>query len=210
MVVDSILFDLDGTLWDSCAALVAPWNFVAEGYGVPKKLTLEDMRGIMGLQIEEIGEKLFGMMGREKGIEIAKACAEKECECLQKSGGILYPGLEETLKQLQEHYPLFIVSNCECGYIEAFYKAHGLGKYFKDFENSGRTGRPKGENIQAVIRRNGLHAPVYVGDTHKDCEAAKFAGIPFIYASYGFGTVEHYEAVLHEFRELPRLLGLGY
>lgn len=67
------------------------------------------------------------------------------------------------MDRLSDTYDLFIVSNCQDGYIESFYEYHKLERYFKDYENPGRTGLSKGENIKLVIDRNNLDAPVYVG-----------------------------------------------
>ncbi|NMA68883.1 MAG: HAD family hydrolase, partial [Desulfitobacterium sp.] len=127
-------------------------------------------------------------------------------EHLRNKGGVLYPQVEETLAKLAEKYKLFIVSNCEEGYIEAFYYAHKLEKYFLDFENPGRTGLTKGENIKLVVKRNNLQNPVYVGDTSGDAKAAHDAEVPFIYAHYGFGTVESYDAKVDSFAELLDIL----
>ncbi|MNC58677.1 Phosphoglycolate phosphatase [compost metagenome] len=128
-----------------------------------------------------------------------------ECVCLAEQGGRLFEQLEEVLKVLSAKYKLFIVSNCQAGYIEAFYKYHQLQKYFADFENPGRTGLSKGENIKLVMERNNLKNPVYVGDTEKDLKAARDAGIPFVFASYGFGEVSDYEYIIHSFEGLLEL-----
>lgn len=99
--------------------------------------------------------------------------------------------MEKTLTLLQDKYKLFIVSNCQDGYVQTFFDCHGLGHYFTDFEMSGRTGQAKGENIKLIIARNHLTKAVYVGDTLGDKEAAGYAGVPFIYARYGFGNLDH-------------------
>ena len=98
-----------------------------------------------------------------------------------------------------------MVSNCQAGYIEAFYKGTGLGGYFKDFESAGNTGLPKWDNIALVVKRQGLKRPVYVGDTDWDYQAARRAGVPFIHAAYGFGQVEGVPAI-RRFGELDGLL----
>ncbi len=43
---------------------------------------------------------------------------------------------------------------------------------------------------------------MYVGDTQGDRNAARLAGIPFVYASYGFGNVEDYDYKIDRFPEL--------
>jgi phosphoglycolate phosphatase len=84
---------------------------------------------------------------------------------------------------------MYIVSNCQEGYIETFLHYHRLETYFKDFESHGRTKLSKGENIRLVMMRNHIEEAVYIGDTRGDMEAAEQAGIPFIFAAYGFGKI---------------------
>ena len=115
---------------------------------------------------------------------------------------MLYAKVEETLKELSKKYKLFVVSNCQDGYIECFFKAHKLDKYFTDYECPGRTGLSKGENNKLVIERNNLKKPVYVGDTEGDAESARVAGIPFVFAKYGFGSVEKYQYEIDSFQDL--------
>lgn len=206
MNIDSIIFDLDGTLWNSTGGVLIAWVNTLRNYkDVKRQITKEDLESVMGLQVNEIGEKLFPGLRSDMQAKLLKECCMAECEYLCNYGGILYENLEETLIRLSEKYKLFIVSNCEVGYIESFYEYHKLKKYFCDFENPGRTGLSKGENIKLIMKRNNLKNPVYVGDTTGDLKAAKAAGIPFIYASYGFGKVNEYDYVIDKFEDLLRI-----
>ena len=87
-------------------------------------------------------------------------------------------------------------------------KKNGIKDNIRDFECFGNTGLLKDENISLVVKRNNLKAPVYVGDTQGDYEACKKAGIPFIWAAYGFGRPEDndYYFKLEEFDQLESLL----
>ena len=206
MKFDSIIFDLDGTLWDSTSAVIDIWNETISSYKqVKSKITLEDMKSVMGLVVKDIAFKFFPYLEQEIGVKIINNCFINECEYLEKNGGILYDRLEAILKGLTSNYKLFIVSNCQCGYIEAFLKAHALDKYFVDYESAGRTNLTKGENIKLIMQRNNLKSSVYVGDTQGDLKAARFAGIPFIYASYGFGAVSEQDYVIDKLDELLKL-----
>ena len=97
---------------------------------------------------------------------------------------------------------LYIVSNCQDGYIQCFGRYTGLERYICDFECSGVTGLSKGENIRLIARRNFLRSPIYVGDTAMDEESARSAGVPFIHAAYGFGQALAPDAVIHNPLEL--------
>lgn len=203
MKIDSLIFDLDGTLWDSSEGIVATWALVLENYPeIHKKVTAEELASNFGLPLEQIARNMFPDQPESLRQQLMAECGEKENLYLAEHGGLLYPKLEETLRNLSEKYPLFIVSNCQDGYIQSFYSGNYTEKYFKDCECIGVTGKSKGENIRLVMERNGLKAPVYVGDTQGDADAAAQAGIPFIYAAYGFGQVKAFDAKIHTFEEL--------
>ena len=84
---------------------------------------------------------------------------------------------------------LYIVSNCQCGYIEVMLKTTGLGKYVTDTLCFGQTQTSKGRTIRTLMEKNGLKDVFYVGDTQGDADACKEAQIPFVFATYGFGNV---------------------
>ena len=189
--IDSIIFDLDGTLWSSAKAISEAWGLVLQKHeNIEKKeVTEEELYSCMGLPMYDIAAKLFPSLAENIRNQLMDELCEFENGYLEKRGGVLYDGLEETLAQLQENYKLYIVSNCQDGYIEAFIKAHHMEKYFEDTECWGRTRAPKGVSNKILIERNNLNNPVYIGDTAGDAQSAKDAGIDFIYASYGFGEV---------------------
>lgn len=200
-----ILFDLDGTLWDSGEAVVASWNEVLEQIpDVNRHLTIEDMHSYMGLPMDEIGRRCFAGQGltQERIIEIMRTCELHENDYIIEHSGVLYPQLEQVLQDLSKDYFLAIVSNCQVGYIEAFLEYHKLGSYFSDFESYGNTGLQKGDNIRLVCDRNHLDKAVYLGDIQGDYDSACKAGIPFILAGYGFGTVDANVPVINGLSEL--------
>ncbi|RLQ83887.1 HAD family hydrolase [Planomicrobium sp. Y74] len=202
--MDSIIFDLDGTIWDSIDTVLFAWNSILKRE-LNSELSRADFEETMGLQMDEISRKLFPTLSDEQRKQLVKECCEVETIFLEKEGGALFGNVENVLQELSKKYKLYIVSNCQDDYIEVFYKYHNLEKYFLDFENPGRTGLSKGENINLIIERNNLSTPVYVGDTEGDLKAARFANIPFVYAKYGFGQVSEYEEVIDNFEDLLRI-----
>ena len=63
---------------------------------------------------------------------------------------------------LNEDYDLYIVSNCQVGYIEVVLKYYNLKSCFKDYEFSGNTVKDEELNIKAILERNNIKDAVYV------------------------------------------------
>ena len=199
----AVLFDLDGTLWDSAPGVCRAWNAVKEKHGMAADLTVDIIHSLMGKQMDVIAGILFPQYPKEEQLALIDECGAAEHEILAVTGGTLFPRLEETLAQLSEKYTLGIISNCQCGYIETFFAAHGLQKYFSDYECFGTNGFPKGENIALVVKRGGFERAIYVGDTQGDFESAVHAGLPFVHAAYGFGTADEARYRINAVSELP-------
>jgi phosphoglycolate phosphatase len=205
---DSIIFDLDGTLWDSSGNVAIAWQQAIDQVDyVTEDMTQAKVRSITGLAYNVIFDTLFGYLDIEQRNELMEICAKTELEILHTQGGDLYPALNETLAYLAAKYKLFIVSNCQTGYIEVFLKLSGLGHYFMGHQCYGTKGNPKAENIKDVVNDHNLVTPVYVGDTMGDYTSATKAGVPFIFADYGFGKVEEGQiATINTFDQLVDLL----
>lgn len=203
----AIIFDLDGTLWDSTGCACAIWNRVLDQH---KEATFhikqEQVAKLMGKTMTEIGDILFPELSKENRQIILDDFANEEVQYLFENGAILYDEVEQTINSLSKDYDLYIVSNCQDGYVSAFLHAHHLKSYFKDFEMSGRTGFHKEMNIKILMKRNRIQTAVYVGDTEGDEKAAKYAGIPFIYAEYGFGKAIYPSARIKNIKDLPECM----
>lgn len=207
MKFDSLIFDLDGTLWDATGAVSTLWNEAFAKVGIDTRITAQTAAGEMGKLLDEIVSDLAPTADEREKAEIVRVISERENEVLSRIGGKLYPKLTETLAELKNNYRLFIVSNCQRGYIEAFFNAHGLERFFEGHLCHGDTLLPKSGTNRVLVERYGLKNPVYIGDTQGDLNAATEAGIPFIHAAYGFGSADGGIARLKAVSELPTLLG---
>jgi phosphoglycolate phosphatase len=188
---DAVIFDLDGTLWDSRAACAIGWNTALKQRAINyRTITPQDIGAIMGLTHQEISDRTFTELTPKEREGIIAHCFDEEVIELRRNGATLFPGVREGLQTLAKHYPLYLISNCDHPYLEAFFEWSKLAFLFKDFETHGRTTLSKAENIKLVCARNKLRSPVYIGDTAKDQLSARLAGIDYIHVDYGFGHPE--------------------
>lgn len=206
--IDAIIFDLDGTLWDTIDSCVKVLSEVKKRHPeVVKDIERREVENSMGKSFDEIVDNYYGYIEKEKAIVIAREAFTENVKNLMKNGGVLYPRLIETIKKLSKNYKLCIVSNCIVGYVESFLRTSGLEEYFIDHECNGKTGLTKGENIKLVMERNNIKKAIYVGDTMGDMEAAKQANIPFVWAAYGFGKINEYDYKIDSISELISVIG---
>ncbi len=207
MRLDSIVFDLDGTLWDTTPACAVAWNSVLSRNAITyREITADDVRKVTGKPHDDCIRQTFDGIPHDQVQTLITETATEDNAMIARMGGAIYPGVREGLKQLAEHFPLFIVSNCQTGYIETFLGFSGFAEFFQDFECFGNTHMPKGENLRRVIERNNLRSPVMIGDADGDEVAARACNVPFILASYGFGSGIAPDFVCHSFPEITELL----
>ena len=204
---DGIIFDVDGTLWDSTDVVKDAWNraFIDSGYDDPK-ITAKRLKGLFGLPMEDIIKDIFPNGTDEEIEKLTPVIYANEDSYLDEHGGKLYPGIIETIEKLSETIPVFIVSNCQEGYIELFMRKTGCEDRIKAHLCYGDTGLFKAENIRKIVKDHGLAAPVYVGDTIMDKEACDEAGCTFIFARYGFGEAPDARYVIDSPEELIELV----
>ena len=204
----AIIFDLDGTLWDASEQVTVSWNMALKTIDdFNLQIDRNDMMTFMGNLLFDIGRMMLPKnLTDERVQQIIEMCIEYEHDYLRKFGAPLYENVRQTLNELKKDYSLFIVSNCQSGYVEAFLEYSGYGKYFRDYEYLGRQGLSKMENIRLVMERNRLKCCVYVGDTAHDEKSAHGAGCDFVHAAYGFGSAVAAEATAQSPACLPTIL----
>ena len=184
---DSLIFDLDGTLWYACTPSAKGWNQTFDHYGIDVQVNAKHIESVAGNPFHKCVEALLPDLDLSVYSDFVEKLGSYEKEHMEKEGGILYPYVKEGLKKLSQDYKLFIVSNCSDWYLEMFLSDLEVKQYFSDWDCFGLSLISKSDMIKAMIKKHGLKKPVYIGDTVGDEKAASEALVPFFHAGYGYG-----------------------
>ena len=204
---DSIIFDLDGTLWDAANVTAIGWNNALIKNDLSKyKVNTQDVRKVSGMPIRECVEFLFRDIPTIDLTEFGKIICIEEEKAFEECCGQLYPGVQNGIEVLAKKYPLFLVSNCQSWYLSKFWKQFDLEKYFTGQDCNGNANEPKPKMIKGLLKKFHLRNAIYIGDTRGDRTACMEAGVTFGYASYGFGNIEKENITLNNFNELVKCL----
>ena len=204
MEFESLIFDIDGTLWDSRALVAEGYNLQLRAEGLDHLCTnAEILKSLFGKVMTEIGDSLFASIPVPERYELMERCMATENRYLEENScKIGYPHVKEVLTELAKKHRLFIVSNSQCGYPELCMTKLGIEDLFSGHLCFGDTGTCKGETIKRLMDTHGITSAAYIGDTQGDLDAADLAGIPFVFCTYGFGQVTHHWKTIDKFDDL--------
>ena len=207
MNYESIIFDIDGTLWDSRALVAEGYNIQLEREGLQHLFVNADiLKPLFGKTMTEIADVLLASIDVKDRYDLMERCMATENEYLFNNPcQIGYPRVKETLEELSKNHRLFIVSNSQCGYPELCIEKLGLGDYIQGHMCFGDTGTSKGKTIRTLMKKHNIENCAYIGDTQGDYEATLEAEVPFVWCTYGFGTPAGYAEKIDRFEDLLNL-----
>lgn len=199
---DSLIFDMDGTLWDAADTYVEAWNAGFKQERIDKVISRSDLSKMMGWEKRKVLDHILPGFDHEKQDRVFKTINEYRSKLIPELGGILYGGIKKGLEQLAGRYKLFIVSNCPENLIKEFMDWADISSLITDEMAHGVNSKPKHYNIRLLIDRHQLKTPVYIGDTDTDSIESRKAGVPFVFLTYGFGKTSDYDLKFDTFESL--------
>lgn len=207
MKYESLIFDVDGTLWDSRSLLADAYNFQLEAEGMTPYVTVDILKPLFGRTMTALADGLFPQVEAPERYALMDRCIVRMNEYLEKyaSPAIGYDDLRSTMETLARNHRLFIVSNGQKGYAQMAGNKLGLADLISGYLSWGDTLKPKGQTIAQLMKAHNIESAAYIGDTQGDLEACKEAGIDFIWSSYGFGTPETYQHKIDSLAQLSEL-----
>ena len=208
MKPESLIFDIDGTLWDSRALVAEGYNIQLRAEGYDHLCTDADaLKPLFGRVMTDIADVILASVPLPERYALMDRCTETENRYLAEHPcPIGYPNVRETMETLAKEYRLFIVSNSQCGYPELCIRKLGLEPFISGHLCFGDTGTEKALTIRRLMEQHDITSAVYIGDTQGDLDGADGAGIPFFYAAYGFGEPARWDRKIDSFPELLTIL----
>jgi phosphoglycolate phosphatase len=204
-MIDAVMFDIDGTLWNATPASADGWNAGLAGLGIAARVDAAQIAAVAGSPFEICVETLLpGLAARHP--ELLAMLGDHERLSVGRAGGEFYDGALSGVAELARTVDVFLVSNCQDWYMDLFLGFSGLAPVVRDVDCHGRSGLTKGEMVAYLRRRHSFAAPVYVGDTAGDQAAAGAAGVDYVHAAWGFGEADGAAVSAASFAELLALV----
>lgn len=192
-----LIFDFDGTLFDSINDVVICFNEALTQYGFPT-MTREEYIPCLGGDIDEIVALVLGENANPQNIESFKETYLNLYNSSKKENTVPFDKTEEVLKEFQDKNILLAINSNRLTYsLKEF-----VGKYFADIDFVAVEGhsypnpsKPDPYGVNRIIRKADVGAGevLYVGDSSKDIETAKNAGVDCVLVSWGYGVDEDFE-----------------
>ena len=188
-MIDTVIFDLDGTLLNTLDDLTDSVNFALRQMGCPER-TKEEVRMAVGNSVDYLIEKVLPAQHTEQDHERCKAIYEEHYRGNMQNKTAPYEGIDRMLKAVSEAgLNMAVVSNKSDEFTKALV-AELFGAYIKTAVGQvyTRARKPAPDGVFHALDL--LHAnkanAVYVGDSEVDALTAKNAGLPCIGCLWGF------------------------
>lgn len=187
--IDTIIFDLDGTLLDTLADLAGSVNYAMEKYHLPVH-SKDSVRQMVGNGVTVLMERAIPSGRSFAEFENCLNDFKEHYEIHKKDLTMPFPGIMECLKEAYDsNYKMAIVSNkfdlAVKGLCQDFFYPYittAIG------ESAQVAPKPAPDTVFKAMEELHVHPSqcVYVGDSDVDIMTAKNAGIPCISVSWGF------------------------
>ena len=194
--VTTLLLDLDGTLVDTAADVMAALNTALQWHD-RAPVTLAAVQAMMGDGISGLVRKALAATG---GLPAQAVLERAAAQCLQiyntqaTASSVLFPGVKETLLKFRaNHYQLAICTNKPEQPARHILTELGILSLLDDVVGGDTLGvcKPDPGHLLGALER--LASPgataLMVGDSRNDVLAARSAGLPVIFANYGYNTL---------------------
>ena len=205
------MFDLDGTVADTCADLAGAVNHVRAEHGLAP-LPVATVTSLLGNGLKDLTTRTFAD-APPKDIDAVTECVKNYYWSHVVDKTCLYDGVLETLAHLKAAgYKLSVVTNKPEGPAKTIMDTLGVSKYLDCLIGGGHCAKlkPDPEPLFVALKETGCEAASswIIGDNWTDLGAAANAGVKACFCTYGYGSKRDYafDVEIASFRELENVL----
>ena len=206
-----LMFDLDGTVADTCADLAGAVNHVRAEHGLAP-LSVARVTSLLGNGLKDLTTRTFAD-APPKDIDAVTECVKNYYWSHVVVKTCLYDGVLETLAHLKAAgYKLSVVTNKPEGPAKTIMDGLGVSPYLDCLIGGGRCAKlkPDAEPLLLALKETDCDAAAswIIGDNWTDLGAAANAGVKSCFCTYGYGSKRDYavDVEIASFRELEKIL----
>ncbi len=211
-----VIFDFDGTLFDSVDDVVICFNEALSMHNFPT-LTKKEYLEILGGNIDEVVSLILKDKNSKENMELIKDTYGELYSNSDKRNTLPFPNSVDVLRKLQERNIFIAInSNRSTDSIKYF-----VNEFFSDIDfvlieghNPEYPSKPSPIGVENIVKKAGvsLDEAIYVGDSKTDIKTAKNAKIDCILVSWGYGSENDLkdDSVLEVIDDINQLLDLEF
>ena len=187
-MIDNIIFDLDGTLWQTRDSYLFAYKQACDIYKKNETIDYKEVLNFLGIKLDVLIDSLFSNVKNKEILEKETVyCATEYLK--NNSTDCIYDGVTALLEKLSKHYNIFVVSNAPALFVETFLEISKCKKFIKKYytiEDGTKT-----ENLLKIKSDNKI---LFVGDAEDDYKSiVDHKKVIFCYAKYGYKQCSSYD-----------------